>query len=99
VVEIVGAGNHRHSRGTEKESREKPFSLSMNVSTSRAERKKNIIDPSVPKIEGIYSVKYFRFLITHNSSKYLERNLAKEKFGGFFPSNYAILSFRKCLNY
>jgi len=38
-------------------------------------------------------------LITRNSPKHLEWNSAQEKFGWFFPSNYAILSFGKCLNY
>jgi len=47
---------------------------------------------SLQKISGI------RLSLTHNSPKYLERNLAEEKFGGFLPLNYAISSFGKCLN-
>jgi len=38
-------------------------------------------------------------VLTHNSPKYLDVNLALEKFQGFFPLNYAIFSFGKCLNY
>jgi len=37
--------------------------------------------------------------LTHNSPKYLEWNLAFRKFEGFFPLNYAVLSFERCLNY
>jgi len=33
--------------------------------------------------------------LTHNHSKYLEQNLAYEKFEGFFPLNHAHLSFGK----
>jgi len=40
-----------------------------------------------------------RMMLIHKSPKYLERNLAQEKFEGFFPLNYAILSFGKFLNY
>jgi len=36
--------------------------------------------------------------LTHNSPKYLERNLAQEKTKGFFPMKYAILSYGKCPN-
>jgi len=37
--------------------------------------------------------------LTHNTPMYFERNLTKEKFEGFSPLNYAILSFGKGLNY
>jgi len=36
---------------------------------------------------------------TLNSPKYLDWNLAEEKFEEFFPLNYAIWSLGKCLNY
>jgi len=38
-------------------------------------------------------------ILTRNSPKYFEWNLAYEKFERFFPLNNAILSFGKCLNY
>jgi len=37
-------------------------------------------------------------ILTHNCLKYLEGNLAQEKFEGFFPLTYAISSCGKCLN-
>jgi len=43
--------------------------------------------------------KNFGDILTHKRLKHLELNLASEKFEGFFPSNYAILSFGKCLIY
>jgi len=43
--------------------------------------------------------KFSRFgKLTYNSPKYWEWNLAYKKIGEFFPLNYAILSFGKCLN-
>jgi len=38
-------------------------------------------------------------ILTHNSPKYSEKNLAQEKSEGFFPFKHEILSFEKCLNY
>jgi len=39
------------------------------------------------------------FIINHDSQKFWEWNLAKEKLKGFSPQKNAILSFGKCLNY
>ena len=47
----------------------------------------------------MYKSTSWKLNLTHNSPEYLEWNLALEKFEGFFPLNYAILSFGKCLNY
>jgi len=41
----------------------------------------------------------WKWILTHNSPNYLKWYLAWEKFEGFSPSNYAILSAGKCLNY
>jgi len=45
--------------------------------------------------QGTYYTPFLAFS-TCNSPKYLEWNSASEKFKGFFPLHYAIISFGKC---
>jgi len=49
-------------------------------------------------IEQTRSIQKKKELLTYNSPKYLEWNLAGEKLEEFSPLQYKILSFKKCLN-